>query len=113
MAEAFRGKRKLRGADFSEEGVDVEVPDFPGLMVDGKYRVSHAHHSLLDTVALKYCKHEGHIPVLATKKHRQRGFNVTVPGWHYAALLDQVRELRRLQEGLQLKVLELQNEVQK
>lgn len=105
VAEALKGTRVSRGDDFSRSDVDVVVADFPALAVDAKYRKSHAHHALLVGVEVKYCSEARLVPVLATKHHRQRGFNITIPGWHYAALLDQVRELQRLQRGVQEMIL--------
>ena len=47
VAEELKGKRVLRGDDFSRKDVDVEVEDFQSLRIDAKYRSGNlAHHSL-------------------------------------------------------------------
>ncbi len=92
-AEALRGKRVLRGANFAESDVDVQIADLPFLRVDCKYRVRHSHHSLAQEIVDKYCA-AGDIPVLVTKSHNQVGAFATIPLEFLATLLDAVRKLR-------------------
>jgi hypothetical protein len=57
---------------------DVELPEFPGLKIDAKYRARWSHHSFLETILRKYCKQPWHEPVLVTKARGQRGAYVTI-----------------------------------
>jgi hypothetical protein len=91
VALELGGKRVTRGGDFSQSDVDVNVADLPMVKVDAKYRVRHAHHSLLDEVEAKYCK-AGDIPLLATKTHRQRGAYASVPLWFMGLLFNLLRQ---------------------
>lgn len=84
VAKELGGKRKLRGADFSESDTDVEVKQLPFLKIDAKYRKNHSHHSLLQEIEDKYCKEDVDVPVLVTKHHKQRGSYTTVPTWFFA-----------------------------
>lgn len=95
IAEKLKGKRVLRGADFSVGGVDVEVADFPGLKIDAKYRAAWAHSSYLKEVADKYVKEPGEMAVLITKQKRERGEIVCMYLDDFATMLDADRELRR------------------
>jgi hypothetical protein len=92
-AEALKGKRIPRGADFSKSAPDVDVPDFPFLKIDAKRYKAFAHHTLMDEVIRKYCLKEGDVPVLITKTHGQRGAYATVPLEFLALLLEDVRKL--------------------
>jgi hypothetical protein len=94
-AEALKGKRISRGADFSKEDVDVVIPDFPFLRVDAKYRVRHAHHTFIEEIRSKYCANAQEIPVLVTKHHQQSGAYATIPLEFLGMLLDAVRSLKR------------------
>jgi hypothetical protein len=90
-AKVLRGKRISRGADFSREDVDVEIPDLPELRVDSKYKVRHAHHTLMQGIIDKYVKEDGQEPVLVTRTHRQQGAYVTVRLEFLGFLLDVLR----------------------
>lgn len=90
-ARELKGRRVYRGANFAESALDVEVEDLPSLKVDAKYRIRHAHHSLLEEIRKKYCVLKTDIPVLVTKSHRQRGANATVPLWFLGLLLETYR----------------------
>jgi len=57
---------------------DVELPEFPGLKIDAKYRAHWSHHSFLETILRKYCEQPWHEPVLVTKARGQRGAYVTI-----------------------------------
>ena len=104
VAQTLRGKRVLRGADFSVKDVDVKVPDFPTLKIDSKYRASWAHHTYLEEVATKYCASPVDMPILVTKHHKQRGAVVVMDLAHFGVLLDVVRELREENEALEAKI---------
>ena len=94
IATALRGKRVLRGADFSQEGVDVEVPDFPGLKIDAKYRKSGwSHHTYLKEIARKYCKQPGDLALLVTKTGSEHGECVTMTLEAFAVMLDHIRKI--------------------
>lgn len=93
VAKLLRGKRVLRGADFSVEDVDVIVPDFPELRIDSKYRQRHAHHTFVDEIVRKYCSKAGDEPVLVTKHARQKSAYVTVRLELFATLLDRIRAI--------------------
>lgn len=94
-ATMMRGERQHRGADFSESGVDVVVPDFSYLKVDAKCYARHAHHSLVREIAHKYCEKPNDVPVLVTRENRKRPVNVTVSLIYFAWLHDEMRRLRR------------------
>jgi hypothetical protein len=96
IAKALNGKRVLRGADFSVSDTDVEIPDFPHLKIDAKYRVKHAHHSLLEEIQQKYCSEPHTVPVLITKHHNQNGACVTIPLDYFAQLLETARGMKAL-----------------
>lgn len=94
-AEALKGKRVMRGANFAESDVDVKVPDFPLLKVDCKYRKSHAFHALVEDIRTKYCEsHDVTIgtPVLVTRHRNGKNVYVTVDLEMFAKLLDLIRE---------------------
>lgn len=90
-AAKLGGKRIVR-EDFFEKAPDVLVEDF-GLIIDAKAHKRFRHHSLLDTVAAKYC-HDGEVPVLVTKTHGQIGEYASLPLDALAALLDEIRAAR-------------------
>lgn len=92
VAKAVNGDRVSRGGDFSKSAVDVEVADLPFLKIDAKYRKSHAHHSLIDEVAEKYCKKDVDVPILVTKSHGQEGANVTMPMYFFSVLIKTFRD---------------------
>lgn len=96
IAGELRGKRVLRGADFSQEGVDVEVPDFPGLRIDAKYRAAWSHATYLAEVRKKYVREPGQMALLVTKQKRQRGAIACMALEDFALLLDTIRELRQV-----------------
>lgn len=90
-ATVMRGKRISRGADFSKEDVDVEVPDIPELRIDAKYRTRHAHHTFMKGIEEKYCSEPEHEPVLVTKHHNQTSAYVTIRLEFFGLLLDALR----------------------
>jgi hypothetical protein len=95
VAEKLKGKRVLRGNDFSKKSVDVKIKDFPTLKLDCKFRQKWAHHKFLAEIIRKYCTKPGDIPVLLTKTPRQIGGIVCIPLDAFAVLLDSIRELRQ------------------
>lgn len=99
-ADVTGGTRVLRGADFGVSDVDVHVADLPHLKVDAKYRVKHAHHTLMNEIVEKYCKMEKDEPVLVTKHHRQVGSYVTIRASFFRELLSAYR-LELAVEGVQ------------
>lgn len=88
------GKRVVRG-DWGESDVDVKT-EFPRLKVDCKYRQSHAHHSLLEGIRKKYCRHPQDKAVLVTKHRNQHRINITVDGELFGLMLDCFRVAERL-----------------
>lgn len=72
-------KRISRGADFGKEDVDVDVPSFPWLKIDGKYRKRHSHHTTYREIERKYCENPEDIAMLVTKSHNQKGAYATLP----------------------------------
>lgn len=81
VAEKLGGRRILRltaPAPSYLSCPDVELPQFPGLKIDAKYRERWAHHSHLREIARKYCSEPEHEPILVTKEHGQHGAYVTV-----------------------------------
>lgn len=87
-AEALGGKRVLRGEDFSKSDVDVELPAFPHMKLDCKYKTAGwKHHSYLKEVQLKYCKQPGDVPVLVTKNKGEHAVCVTLNLRDFANLL--------------------------
>ena len=93
LAKLIGGRRVLRGSDFSKSDVDAIADDLPFLKCDAKYRVSHAHHSLMEEIQEKYCKAEVDEPVLFTKHHNQSGGYITIRGEFFSSLLNAWREL--------------------
>ena len=87
-----KGKRVLRGADFSIKDVDVKVADLPFLQIDAKYRVRHGHHKFMKEIEAKYCKKPGDEPLMFTKTHGQRCCYATVRGEFMELLLEVFRE---------------------
>jgi hypothetical protein len=106
VAEELNGERVLRGADFSKEGVDVEVKDFPGLRIDAKYRAAWSHTSYLKEVVDKYVKEPGDIALLVTKKKRQRGAIACLSLKDFGTILNSVRYQRA-------RILSLEAELQR
>jgi hypothetical protein len=90
-ARELDGERVSRGDDFSRSDVDVRVKGLPMVKVDAKYRVRHAHHSLMAEVEEKYCD-PGDVPVLVTKHHRQRGAHATLPLWFVGVIFKLLRD---------------------
>lgn len=86
-AEVLGGKRIVRGDDFSISRPDVVHP-IRSLKIDSKYREKHAHHSLINEIARKYCKKVEDVPVLLTRTHRERSIYATVPAQFLADLID-------------------------
>ena len=93
VAKVLKGRRILRGSDFSAHDVDVIVDDFPMLRIDGKYRQRWGHHKFLVEVEKKYCK-PGDIPLLVTKHLKQRGAVVCLDLDAFGVILQTIRELR-------------------
>ncbi len=91
VAKKLGGKRKLRGADFSQKDTDVELPDFPHWKLDAKYRASHAHHTFLREVRKKYCHGKLDVPVLITKGRREHGAVVCMDLDDFANLIGALR----------------------
>jgi hypothetical protein len=95
VAAELKGKRVLRGADFSQKGVDVEVADFPNIKIDAKYRSSPwKHHGSLKIARDKYCGTPGDIAVLVTKTKSEHGAVVSMSLRDFAVLLDVLRAVR-------------------
>lgn len=95
IAEALGGKRILRGADFSQKGVDVEVPDFKQLKIDAKYRSSPwKHHGPLKECGVKYCAEPTDIALVVTKTKREHGAVVSMSLADFATILGAIRHLR-------------------
>jgi hypothetical protein len=90
-AKALGGRRVFR-LTASEPSFlscpDVELPEFPGLRIDSKYRARWSHHSFLDETARKY----GGEPVLVTKERGQCGAYVTIRLEFLAKLLRGFRD---------------------
>jgi len=57
---------------------DVELPNFPGLKIDAKYRACWAHHSALREIERRYRKQPTDQAVLVTKERSQHGAFATV-----------------------------------
>ncbi len=73
---------------------DVELPQFPGLKIDAKYRARWAHHSALEEILRKYCEQSWEEPVLVTKARGQHGAFVTIRLDFLARLLREAVEFR-------------------
>lgn len=73
---------------------DVELPDFPGLKIDAKYRTRWSHHSALREIERKYCKQPADQAVLVTKERGQHGAFVTLRLEFLGMLLEYIRGLR-------------------
>lgn len=86
-AQRLEGQRVLRGADFSKSDVDVILDLHPELKVDAKAYKRFAHHTLVREIQKRYCRGDGHIPVLVTAEPRQRDPYVTIPLSFFAQLL--------------------------
>ena len=96
IAEALGGKRVLRGADFSQPGIDVEVADMPELKIDAKYRSSPwKHHGPLKECRAKYCATPADIAVVVTKTKREQGAVVSMSLADFATLVNAIRSLRQ------------------
>jgi hypothetical protein len=94
VAKKLGGRRKLRGADFSQKDSDVDLPDFPHWKLDAKYRAKQAHHKLLREVREKYCKSEHDMPVLITKAKGERGAVVCLDLDDFVGLVGALRGLK-------------------
>jgi len=92
VAEVLGGRRIHRRWDLFESAPDVVVEDF-GIIADCKAYRRFAHHTLLDTVAQKYCN-ENETPALVTKAHGQHGAYITVPLEFFRQLLAEIRTVR-------------------
>lgn len=90
-AKMLRGKRVLRGFDWSFSDVDIKVRDIPFLKIDCKKLKHHASHTLMREIERKYCMDEGDLPLLITKEHGPSPVYATVPLEFLAILLDFVR----------------------
>jgi len=90
-ALALKGRRVLRGSDFSQSDVDVIIDDLPELRVDVKFRTRHAHHTFMREIQEKYITEPGQEPVLVTKHHRQESAFATVRLEFLGELLDIAR----------------------
>lgn len=89
-AARLKGRRVVRGGDFSVSDVDVIVEDFPALKVDCKYRKSHAFHALVEEIREKYCSGGG-APVMITRHNRGKTVYATMDLELFAQLLDLIR----------------------
>ena len=89
-AVALDGVRVNRADDYGVSDVDVVLPYCSHLRLDCKYRASHAHHSLVETIRRKYCK-DGDWPVLVTKHRGSHREYVTIDLSLFAALVKQLK----------------------
>lgn len=94
VAALLGGERVLRGADFSQEEVDVKIIDFPHWRIDAKYRAKSVIHSQLAEVRRKYCQGLGDVPILVTKGKGQRGEVVSMSLDDFAVIVATLRAVR-------------------
>jgi hypothetical protein len=90
-AKILRGKRVLRGFDWSFSDVDIKVRDIPFLKIDCKKLKRHASHTLMREIVRKYCPNDGDLPLLVTKEHGPSPIYASVPLDFLADLLDIAR----------------------
>lgn len=90
-AQKLGGRRIVR-QDFFESSPDVEVPDLKILAECKAYKSFSFHKHMAQ--AAKYCR-DGETPVLITKAANQVGEFATVSLDYFAALLDEIRAVRR------------------
>ena len=92
VAKALGGERIIRAGDYSQKTYDVNVPDFPELKIDSKYRTSGwKHHTYLQEIEEKYCHSDRDVPVLVTKNKGETGEYVTMKLEHFADFLEYYR----------------------
>jgi hypothetical protein len=96
-AKLLRGKRVLRGFDWSFSDVDIRVADIPFLKIDAKKFKHHAIHSLMREIVRKYAPKPYHIPLLIQKEHGPSPVYATIPLEFLAVLLDVLRAYAKSQ----------------
>lgn len=99
VAKALKGRRVLRGSDFSHSDVDVILDDLPELRLDAKFRVKHSHHKFMRELVARYCQAPGQEPVLITKTHHQKSAFVTIRLELFALLVDALRYVGEEKDG--------------
>lgn len=91
-AKILGGERILRH-NYSEKIHDVDLPLMPHWKIDSKKYQHFKHHSLLESIRIKYCTCKEEVPILVTQEKGKRSMLITMPIEEIARILDQVREL--------------------